>query len=170
MKAHREFVSEAEEILDRLRTDLADLDEVRREPDPDVDPDLVNQIFRSAHSLKGLAGMFELDGLQDLAHHLEDVLDGLRLGRVSANAPAVDLLYEAVSLFTTLLQHLGDDEQEELHAGAITDLVARIGSAIHEPAREENALQALSIDPSLLRALTEYEEHRLKVFPFARRI
>ena len=101
-KAHREFISEAEEILDRLRTDLADLDEVRGDPDPDVDPDLVNRIFRSAHSLKGLAGMFELDGLQDLAHHLEDVLDGLRLGRVSANAPAVDLLYEAVSLFTTL--------------------------------------------------------------------
>ena len=56
-KAEQEFVSEAEEILERLRVDLADLDDQRTGGD-EVDPDVINRLFRSAHSLKGLAGLF----------------------------------------------------------------------------------------------------------------
>ena len=97
-KAHREFVSEAEEILERMRGDLSDLAD-QRAAGGDVDPDLVNRLFRSGHSLKGLAGMFGLDALSDLAHHLEDVLDGMRLGRVALDSPAADLIDEAVAVF-----------------------------------------------------------------------
>ena len=61
-KAHREFVSEAEEILERMREDLARLAE-RSGAGGEVDPELVNGLFRSAHSLKGLSGMFGLDGI-----------------------------------------------------------------------------------------------------------
>ncbi len=110
-KAHREFVSEAEELLDRMSGDLSDLHDQRAVGE--IDPDLVNRIFRSAHSLKGLASMFGLDGIGELAHHLEDVLDGLRLGRVAADAPAVGLLDEAVALFGKLLQRLGDEGKAE---------------------------------------------------------
>ena len=99
-KAYREFVSEAEEILDLLLVDVADLLDQRSSlgDDAEVDPDLLNRVFRSAHSLKGLAGMFGLDAIGDLAHHLEDVLDGLRLGRIAIDSPAVSLLESAVSL------------------------------------------------------------------------
>src|SRR5262245_27647678 len=94
-KTDREFVSEAEEILDRMRQDLAELDEERVAGD-DVDPDVVNRLFRSAHSLKGLAGLFGFDPIQDLAHRVEDILDGLRLGRVTLALPGVTLIREAV--------------------------------------------------------------------------
>ncbi len=60
-------------------------------------PDLVNRVFRSAHSLKGLAGMFGLVGIGDLAHHMEDILDALRLGRMRFDSPAVSILDEAVA-------------------------------------------------------------------------
>ena len=73
-KADQEFVSEAEEILERMRLDLADLGD-QRAAGTEVDPDLVNRLFRSAHSLKGLAGLFGFEPIRDLAHHLEDVLD-----------------------------------------------------------------------------------------------
>ena len=49
-KAYREFVSEAEEILERMRGDLADLAD-QRAATQEADPDLVNRLFRSAHSL-----------------------------------------------------------------------------------------------------------------------
>jgi len=159
-KAYREFVSEAEEILERMNGDLADLAD-QRGRGGEVDPDLVNNIFRSAHSLKGLAGMFGLDSIGDLAHHMEDVLDGLRLGRISMDAPAVNLLDEAVALFTRLLGDLdkaGADESEE----EVAALIARIDSAVDEPAPDKDEFEGLNIDPSLLRALTEYEEHRLR--------
>jgi two-component system chemotaxis sensor kinase CheA len=144
-----------------MRADLSDLHD-QRGSGGEVDPDLVNRIFRSAHSIKGLAGMFGLDGIGDLAHHLEDVLDGLRLGRVSVDAPAVDLLDDAVALFTTLLQRAGDPRFEEESAAAVAELAARIESAVESPDEQQNDLAGLDLEPSLMRALTEYEEHRLR--------
>ena len=159
-KANLEFVSEAEEILERMREDLADLAD-QRQQGGDVDPDLVNRIFRSAHSLKGLAGMFGLDGIGDLAHHMEDILDGLRLGRIPIGSPAVDLLDDAVALFTTLLVDVGGAASTEQNE-AIAALIAHIDEAVQAPAPPATEFDGLSIDPSLLRALTEYEEHRLR--------
>jgi len=108
-KADQEFVSEAEEILERMREDYLDLDD-QRSVGGDVDPDLINRLFRSAHSLKALAGMFGLESIQGLAHHLEDILDGLRLGRVSMESPLVRLIDEAIRIFANLLESVGDEE------------------------------------------------------------
>jgi len=160
-KAYREFISEAEEILERMREDLADFQD-QRSSGREVDPDLVNRIFRSAHSLKGLAGMFGLDAIGELSHHMEDVLDGLRLGRIAMDAPAVSLLDDAVSLLMTLLAQLGGAGDDESNLAAVAALVDRIEQAVHEPAAEPDEFAGLKLDPSLLRALTEYEEHRLR--------
>ncbi len=160
-KAYREFVSEAEEILERMRSDLSDLAD-QRAGDGDVDPELVNSLFRSAHSLKGLAGMFGLDGLSELAHHLEDVLDGMRLGRVALDSPVAVLMDEAVALFAAEMSHLDDPKQSVETSEAVTELVGRIDVAVREPAPPANDLDGLDLDPAMLRALTEYEEHRLR--------
>jgi two-component system chemotaxis sensor kinase CheA len=163
-KAYREFVSEAEEILERMRADLSDLAD-QRTRSGEAEPELVNRLFRSAHSLKGLAGMFGLDALSELAHHLEDVLDGMRLGRVALDSPAAALLDESVALFAAEMGKLAEPKEEaEDEAEAVTALVARIDSAVRSPESEPppSALAGLDLDPALLRALTEYEEHRLR--------
>jgi len=162
-KEQREFVSEAEEILERMAEDLSDLQD-QRGGDREVDPDLVNRIFRSAHSLKGLAGMFGLEAIGELAHHLEDILDGLRLGRIPTGSPAIDLLDDGLALLGSMMNETGGGAGEG--AGdleAVHAFVARIDEAVRTPtAASPDALDSLSIDPSLLRALTEYEEHRLR--------
>jgi len=160
-KADREFVSEAEEILEAMRGDIADLSDGVDDPD-EVDPDLVNRLFRSAHSLKALAGMFRFDPIQDLAHQLEEILDGLRLGRVPLGASLLALIDETVALFASLLERVGDHESLSEWEGKIADLSERIQAATHEPAQDAGEFGALDVDPSLLRALTEYEEHRLR--------
>ena len=158
----REFVAEAEEILERMLEDLSDFHE-QRHTGGEVDPDLVNRIFRSAHSLKGLAGMFGLRAFADLAHHLEDILDGLRLGRVSMDSPVVGLLDEGVALLTTLMARLDRGPDAELESGEVPAFLERIEAALSAPAPEAaDELESLDLDPSLLRALTEYEEHRLR--------
>ena len=100
---------------------LSDLHDQRRTA-AEVAPDLVNRVFRSAHSLKGLAGMFGLEAIGELAHHLEDILDRLRLGRLALDSPAVDLLDGGVVLLASMLVGLGQQGEAQindlLHAGA----------------------------------------------------
>lgn len=162
-KDNHEFVTEAEEILERMFEDLSDLQE-QRHGGGEVEPDLVNRIFRSAHSLKGLAGMFGLDAIGDLAHRLEDILDGLRLGRISFDSPAIGLLDEGVALLATLMTKLehGDGSEEE-DARAAQAFIRQIESAVEAPPTETvDEFAGLDLDSTLLRALTEYEEHRLR--------
>ncbi len=160
-KADQEFVSEAEEILERMRLDLADLGD-QRAAGAEVDPDLVNRLFRSAHSLKGLAGLFGFESVRDLAHHLEDILDGLRLGRMPLDSPAVGLIDRAVGLFASLLESVGDAKAVAAASEPVAGLIAEIEAAKGSSAPKSVEFKQLDIDPSLLRALTEYEEHRLR--------
>lgn len=132
-KDNREFVAEAEEILERMFEDLSDLQE-QRHAAGEVDPDLVNRISRSAHSLKGLAGMFGLDAISELSHHLEDILDGLRLGRISFDSPAIVLLDDGVSLLATLMTRLEQGEASGAEdAAAAKSFITKIHQAIAAP-------------------------------------
>ena len=158
-KAHREFVSEAEEILERMRDELTDLADGRgRGAEPD--PELVNRLFRSAHSLKGLSGMFGLDGISELSHHLEDVLDRLRLGRTQLDDTALALLDDSVALIGSALEKLEDGDAAGVDEEAAL-LIGRIDAWTATPPAAD-ASGELDLDPAMLRALTEYEEHRLR--------
>lgn len=159
-KADREFVSEAEELLERMRNDLADLEDQRAGSEA-VEPDVVNRLFRSAHSLKALGGLFGIDSVRHLANQLEDVLDGLRLGRVSLESESVGLIAEAVDHFATLLAAVGDATAMGVAARPTADLADRIETEVRKSAPGRSNLAALDIDPAVLGTLTEYEEHRL---------
>jgi two-component system chemotaxis sensor kinase CheA len=106
--------------------------------------------------------MFGFDAMSELAHHLEDVLDRLRMGRVALDSEAVGLLEESVALSATMLQKLGDESAETEAAETITALITRIDEWTLAPSQTSGPIQELDIDPSMLRALTEYEEHRLR--------
>jgi two-component system chemotaxis sensor kinase CheA len=160
-KLQQEFVSEAEEILERMRDDLSALAELfaagREAP-----PELVNRLFRSAHSLKGLSGMFGFASLAELAHHLEDVLDRLRLGQTSLGPGGLALLDESVALAAAGLEKIGRGEAADALAGTIADLVGRIAAWGTAPVPEPAPAEPIPLPESLLRALTEYEESRLR--------
>ncbi|HLO26878.1 MAG TPA: Hpt domain-containing protein, partial [Geobacteraceae bacterium] len=82
-KAVKDFLAEAEEIIDQLGLDLVGLSDFSETDE--YNPDLINSIFRGAHSLKGLAGMFGFLEIAELSHNLENLLDSLRLGKVALN-------------------------------------------------------------------------------------
>jgi two-component system chemotaxis sensor kinase CheA len=74
----------------------------------------------------------------------------------------LNLIVEAVQTFASLLESVGDQDALAAFAGPIEDLASRIETMIHAPVVSEDVLESLDIDSSLLRALTEYEEHRLR--------
>ena len=69
-RAIKEFLGEAEEIIENLNLDLVALTDQAEVGE--CDPDLLNRIFRGAHSLKGLSGMFGFADISDLSHRMEN--------------------------------------------------------------------------------------------------
>lgn len=153
-----EFLAEAQEIVEALSRDLLIVDQAQKEGR--VDPQQVNEIFRSVHTLKGIAGMFGHSAIGALAHGLEDLLDDLRLERIALTPEVLDVLFEGVEHFQRLLQV--DDGAE---AGIDFDAFAkRIGQVLGAQGggRSGDPLAMLDLDDSVLSVLTEYEEHRLR--------
>jgi two-component system, chemotaxis family, sensor kinase CheA len=159
--AARDFLAEAEEIVDELSTQLADLADMAGKGS--WEPDLLNAIFRGAHSLKGLAGMFGFSIIAEVSHHAENLLDWLRMGKVSLTVPVLELLFSSAELLTTLL-HACHDGTLDQHQAAATAHANAISVCLNpvQPVVEAPLLEQLGLSASLMGALTEYEEHRLK--------
>src|SRR6476469_5585401 len=94
-RALSEFIAEANEILDALGRELLALEESGLEQ---ADPERLNAVFRSAHSLKGLSAMFGLETISRLAHRAEDLLDALRLGKAPLSTALLDGLGQTVDM------------------------------------------------------------------------
>jgi len=159
-RALAEFVSEAQETVEALDADLLRLDEARRAGE--ADPDLLNAVFRQAHSLKGLASMFGIDRLARLAHALEDRLDDVRMARQPLDAAALDLLLAAPDLLSRIVA-----EEAAQAPPATADAAAHLAERLRSrPApdvpRGHDALADLDLPEATLQVLTEYEEHRLR--------
>jgi two-component system chemotaxis sensor kinase CheA len=157
-KALAEFVSEAQETIDALGRDLMRIDGGGEEPDPDV----LNSVFRAAHSLKGLSSMFGVERMARLAHALEDLLDDVRMGRRRLDRGATDLLLEAPEVFSRIIAEEADGEAPRT-ADAAARLTDRLRAGGAPPPRAaEDPLDALDLGPEVRGVLTEYEEHRLR--------
>jgi two-component system chemotaxis sensor kinase CheA len=156
-KAVKDFLAEAEEIIDQLSLDLVSLSDCA--DSGDCNPDIINSIFRGAHSLKGLAGMFGFTVIADLSHNLENLLDSLRLGKISLNQSTMNVLFEAMELLGSLVRNAGGEGDNQ----GVDQAIARINACITAPQQNEGSslLAALGLSDKLLNALTEYEEHRL---------
>ncbi len=158
-RALSEFIAEANEILEALGRDLLVLDERRGQ---EADPDLLNGVFRAAHSLKGLSGMFGQDSIARLAHQTEDLLDGLRLGKVALDDALLDALIETLDLFNALLAEAAEEREGPAQEVAIAQadrLQRLLGPAVASAA---DPLDTLGLDPQMRAVFTEYEEHRLR--------
>ena len=159
-KALADFLSEAQETIDLLGRELMQLDGA----DPDEPaPDVLNAVFRAAHSLKGLSSMFGVERMARLAHALEDLLDDIRMGRRGLDRAALDLLLEAPEVFSRIIAEEASGEPPRT-ADAATRLADRLraGSGTRAAAQED-PLDAIALGPELRAVLTEYEEHRLRM-------
>ncbi|BDV42577.1 chemotaxis protein CheA [Geotalea uraniireducens] len=156
-RAVEDFLAEAEEIVDRLNADMVTLSDCA--DSGECDPDLLNAIFRGAHSLKGLAGMFGFTDIQGLAHNQENLLDALRLGKVALTGETMNVLFDAMELLATVVRGLGSNED---FSQPIADAAARLNAcASATPVDAVSPLQKIGLPDKVINSLTEYEEHRL---------
>jgi two-component system, chemotaxis family, sensor kinase CheA len=154
-----EYLSESEELLDAL---LTDLDTLASRPADTPDINLINRIFRTVHSLKGLSGMMGLPEVQSLTHEFEDILDDLRLGHLALTDETRPALQEAGAGIAALVGGAArgavSDEDFERMRVLLTAIATRPKA---KGKKDESGLEALGLSAKERHLLTEYEEHRI---------
>jgi two-component system chemotaxis sensor kinase CheA len=98
----RDFLIEAREHLSSVESGLL---AIEKEPD---DAEALNAVFRSFHSIKGLAAFLGAAAIQELAHETENVLDQARSGAVVLSAEIIDLILRAADDLTACLDLAAD--------------------------------------------------------------
>ncbi|HET9955732.1 MAG TPA: chemotaxis protein CheA [Polyangiaceae bacterium] len=106
------YFDEADEHLSTMEAALLEL-----ESNPS-DAELLNTIFRAAHSIKGGSGMFNLRQIQQLTHALESLLDPLRAGALAITPAIANLLFRSTDLLKTLLQNAKAGSSETVDTSA----------------------------------------------------
>jgi two-component system, chemotaxis family, sensor kinase CheA len=150
----RESLGEVEELLDNLGQGLARL--VAASGSGETTPDLINAIFRDAHSLKGVARMLGFTSVSGLAHSLETLLDLIRLGKVPLDPCTVTVLEESLDGLSLLARTSSEAGQPRLTS--IQERIAECCSRIAPPA---TLLPRPLLPERINGMLTEFEEHRL---------
>lgn len=108
----KDFLEECQEFLDRLSINLAQL-----EAEPE-NHEVINEIFRLAHTIKGSASFVGLAEMRDLAHKMEDVFSTIRDETLKVSAPLIDLMYKSLAQLTVLKSQAdaGDETPTDISA------------------------------------------------------
>lgn len=98
-----DFLIEAFELIEQIDHDLVEL-----EANPE-DLELLNRIFRVAHTVKGSSSFLNFDVLTELTHHMEDVLNKARKGELKITPDIMDVVLESVDMMKRLLESIRDN-------------------------------------------------------------
>jgi two-component system chemotaxis sensor kinase CheA len=137
-----DFLAEASESLEQLDQKFMDLE---KQPD---DPALLNDIFRSIHTIKGAAGFLGFQQMVDVTHCTEDVLNKLRKGEMHVTPGIMDAILQSVDLIKLLLNHIKEKNGREEDLKPTIDLLHDIleGKFKDEPLAAAGAPKAAEGD------------------------
>ncbi len=145
----REFLIESQEGLDRMERCLTELEERPQ------DKELLAEIFRSVHTIKGTTGFLGFKRLEKLAHAGESLLGLLRDGKMSANAEVITALLHLLDGLRELLKAIEAEGNEG--SGDDTALIARL-EELQAPAQQAKARNASAVHQARETASVEVAE------------
>ncbi len=126
-----DFVSEARENLDTIEVNLIDL-----EQDPS-NKDIINDIFRPFHTIKGVSGFLSLAKINKLAHTTENLLDSARSGDFFINNIATDAILESVDTLKKLIDRVSQgletgfkQPDDDIDVNALRDKLQRLQKSL----------------------------------------
>jgi len=133
------FLLETKEILENLNVDLMELE---KRPE---DLDLLNQIFRSFHTIKGTSGFLGLEKLPAVTHKCEDILNKLRKGEAKLNSNLMDGIILGYDTIKELLIKIENEKNEDVDVEnvikVLTGLLENMGNAPAEDIKVETQVQ-----------------------------
>lgn len=120
------FIEESKEHLQACSEHLLEL-----EKNPE-DLTIVGEIFRSAHTLKGMAATMGFEDLADLTHKMENILDAIRNSKIKVNAEILDVVFESVDHLEEMVFDIADGGDGKRNVQATVEKLKRIEAG--EPA------------------------------------
>ena len=171
------FLDETKEHLQNLNTRILEL-----EADPE-NADTINEIFRAAHSLKGMAGTMGYKRMQNLTHDMENVFSEVRNGTIKVKPEMIDVLFQcldALEEYTDNIQSSADEGTNDneplikmlndiLNGGGAEDAPAKeeapaAAAAPAEKAPEGCKWDSVHLDSSQISVLREAQAQGKKVY------
>ena len=159
------FIDETKEHLQSLNEHVLVLE---KEPDNE---DTVNEIFRAAHTLKGMSGTMGFARMQRLTHDIENVFSEIRNGNMKANEKVIDVLFRGLDALESYLDVIstegneGTEDNEDI-INDLNDLLREQGSSVAAPKetkkdKAEETGQGSEVDESKCKfkqiSISEYE-------------
>ena len=117
------FLDESHEHLQSLNDGLLGLE------DNAEDLSVLNEIFRNAHTLKGMSATMGYNKIAELTHEMEDVLDMLRKEQLKVSEDIIDTLFKCVDSLEQMIDNVGNGEPEDLLD--VSGLVAKLSAILH---------------------------------------
>lgn len=136
------FLEESREHLQTLNSCLLEL-----EHNPE-DPSVLNEIFRSAHTIKGMSATMGFTEIAELTHEMENVLDLLRKNQLKANEDIVDTIFKCVDTLEQMVESIASD------SGATIDVTELVGK-LQAIAKGEDAPTIVQRTTEALATITE---------------
>jgi len=135
----QEYISESLEHLADIEQDLLTIEEGGAE----IDEEVVNRVFRAAHSLKGGAGFLALETIKELAHKIENVLDMMRNREIVPNPEIINILLNAFDKLRDLINNSDTSNEQDIDE-FVTSLVG-LTTAHLEPAAQASVSNMIPI-------------------------
>ena len=141
------FIDETSEHLQTLNDCIMEL-----EKDPE-NMDTINEIFRAAHSLKGMAGTMGFKRMQHLTHDMENVFQEVRSDKIKVNSAMIDLLFKCLDAIDSYLNNVKESSDEgtednELIIKELNDFIAAANGQQPAPAEAAPSASAASAESS----------------------
>jgi two-component system chemotaxis sensor kinase CheA len=103
----REFITEAEESLEKIEPRFVELEQKGQ------NTALLNDIFRSMHTIKGAAGFLGFQSIVNVAHASENIMKKLRDGEIEISKSLMDVILKSIDMLRLLLGHLDEKDGVE---------------------------------------------------------
>lgn len=152
------FIEESKEHLQACNEHLLEL-----EKNPE-DLTIINEIFRSAHTLKGMSATMGYDDLASLTHQMENVLDSIRNSRLKTTAEILDVIFMAVDHLEEMVQSIasgGDGKRDVAETVEKLKLIEK-GEPLMPTAHQEVAAAAVLDEAPVQANYDEFERTVLK--------
>lgn len=140
-EALKTFIEESRELLEQMEDALLRFEQAQD------DPEIINAIFRAAHTIKGSAGLFGLDYIVEFTHVAESVLDRVRSAELQIDSELVALLLTARDHISLLVDHAaagGEPDEESTRDGR--ELMDRLNVYLGHRPRNAQARGKLPVE------------------------